>query len=87
MTKLKQFSGKLRQSPQSWLNQNLVVGTFSQNGFEVTLSSKTNVIRILKWHFSVFANFLVTKLKTLSGRGKQHIQDYLNQILVIRTFL
>ena len=41
MTKLKPLLGKVKQSIQNYLNQNLVIETFLENGFEATLSSKT----------------------------------------------
>ena len=46
LTKLKPFSWKLKQSVQSYLNQNLVIGSFLENGFEATLSSKRNVVSV-----------------------------------------
>ena len=58
MTKLKPFSGKVRQSVQDCLNQNLVIGSLLEKGFEATLSSKTNVVSVWKEHFSVFCKFL-----------------------------
>ena len=51
MTKLKPFIGKARQSAQSCLNQNLVIGDFLEICFEATLRSKTNVLSIYKWLF------------------------------------
>ena len=52
--KFKPFSEKERQSFENYLYQNLVIGTFLENGFEGTLSSKTNVLRVWKGHFLVF---------------------------------
>ena len=46
-------------------NQHLVIGSFLENGFEATLSSKTNVLRIWKEHFSFFCNFLSDKVETI----------------------
>ena len=46
VTKLKPFSEKRKQSVQSYLNQNLVIGSFLENGFEATLSSKRNVVSV-----------------------------------------
>ena len=46
LTKLKPFSGKVRQSVPNYLNQNLGIGSFLENGFEVTLSSKMNFLSI-----------------------------------------
>ena len=40
-------------------------GTFLENGFEVTLSSKTNVVRVWKRHFSVFCKFLSDEVETI----------------------
>ena len=42
----KPFSGKVRQSVQNYLNQNLIIGSFLENGLEGTLSSKTKVLSI-----------------------------------------
>ena len=85
--KLKPFSSKVRQSVQTYLNQNLLIGSFLENGIGATLSSKTNILGIWKGHFSVFANFWVTKLKPFSGKVRQSMQNYLNQNLVIGSFL
>ena len=65
VTKLKPFSGKVRQSVQNYLNQNLVIRSFLENGFEGTLSSKTNVLSVWKMHFSVFCKFLSDKVETV----------------------
>ena len=65
VTKLKPFSGKVRQSVQNYLNQNLVIGSFLENGFEATLSSKANVVSVWKGHFSVFWKFLSDEVETV----------------------
>ena len=65
VTKLKPFSGKVRQSVQNYLNQNLVIGSFLENGFEATLSSKTNVVSVWSEHFSVFCKFLSDEVETI----------------------
>ena len=65
VTKLKPFSRKERQSVQDYLNQNLVIGSFLENGFEATLSSKTNVVSVWKEHFSVFCKFLSDEVETI----------------------
>ena len=57
VTKLKPFFGKARQSVQNWLNWELVIGSILENGFEAKLKSKTNVLSLWKWHFSVFCKF------------------------------
>ena len=43
---MKLFSGKVRQSKVNYLDQNLVVGSFLENGFEATLSSKSNILSV-----------------------------------------
>ena len=58
VTKLKPFSGKVRQSIQNSLNKNLVIRKFLGNGFEATLRWKTNVLIAWKEHFPVFCKFL-----------------------------
>ena len=69
-TKLKLFSGKVRQSVQNYLNQNLVIGSFLENGFEATLSSKTNVLRVWKGHFSVFCKFLSDEVELVYWKSE-----------------
>ena len=63
VTKLKPFSE--RQSVQSYLNQNLVIGSFLENGFESTLNSKTNVLSVWKGHFSISCKFLSDEVQTI----------------------
>ena len=65
VTKLKLFSGKLTQSFQNYLNQNLVIGSFLENGCEATLSSKMNVLSVWKGHFSVFCRFLSDEVEAV----------------------
>ena len=48
---LKSFSGEVRESFQSYLNQNLVIGIFLENGFEAIMSSKTHVLSVGKGNF------------------------------------
>ena len=87
VTKLKPFFGKVRQRVQSYLNQNVVIGSFLENGFWATLSWKTNVLKVWKGHFSFFCKFLRAKQKQFSEKVRQSLQKYLNQNLVIRNFL
>ena len=61
----------MRQTVQNYLNENLVISNFLENGFEANLSSKTNVLR--KGIFQFFADFRVTKLKTFSGKARQSV--------------
>ena len=86
VTKLKPFSEKVRQSVQDYLNQ-MVIESFLENGFEPTLSSKTNVASVWKGYFSVFCRFLSDELQPFSGKVGQLVQSYLNQNLVIWSFL
>ena len=65
VTKLKQFSWKLRENVRSYLDQKLIKGSFLENGFEGILSSKTNVPSVWKRHFSVFCKFLSNKVETV----------------------
>ena len=65
VTKLKPFSGKVRQSVQNYLNQNSVVGNFLENGFEATLSSKANVLSLWKKHFAIFWKCLSDEVETI----------------------
>ena len=46
--------GKVRQSIKNCLNQNLLIGTFLENGFKASLSSKTNIVGVWKLHFFSF---------------------------------
>ena len=65
VTKLKPFSGKVRQRMQNYLNQNLVIGRFLENGFEASFSAKTNIVSIWKEHFS-----LSDKFETIFSKSK-----------------
>ena len=62
---MKPCSGKKRQSEANYLNQDLVIGSFLENGFEATLSSKANVLSVLKGHVSVFCKFLSGEVETV----------------------
>ena len=65
VTKLKPFSGKVRQSVQSYLNRNLVIVIFLEKGFEATMISETNVLSVWKKHFPVFCKFLSDEVETV----------------------
>ena len=58
MTKVKPFPGKVRQSIENSLNENLLIESFLENVFDATLISKTNVVSLWKGHFTVFCKFL-----------------------------
>ena len=87
VTKLKPFSGKVRQSVQNNSDQNLVIGSFLENDFEASWSLIPILCAFEKSIFQIFAYFWVTKLKLFSGRVKKSIQNYLNHNLVIESFL
>ena len=53
------------QSVQDCLNQNLVIERFLEKDFEVTLSSKTNVLSVQKEYFSVLCKFLSEEAETI----------------------
>ena len=65
VTKLKLFSEKVTRSVQNYLNQSFIIGSFLENGFEATLSSKTNLMSVWKGHFSIFCKSLSDKVETL----------------------
>ena len=65
VTKLKPFFGKVRQRVQSYLNQNVIIGIFLENGFQATLRWKTNVVKVWKGHFSFFCKFLRYEAETV----------------------
>ena len=56
---------KVRQGAENCLNQNLVTGSFLENGIEATLRSRTNVLSIQKGLFSVFCKFSSDKVETV----------------------
>ena len=64
VSKLKHFSGKVRQSVQKYLNQNLVTESFLEKCFEAILSSKMNVLNVWKEHFSVIYKCLSDENQT-----------------------
>ena len=65
VTKLKPFPGKVRQSVQNYLNQNLAIRSFLENSFQATWSPKRNVLSIWKGHFPVFCKFLSDEVETV----------------------
>ena len=69
MAKVEPFSRKIRQSVQGCLNQNLVIGSLLENGFEASLSSKTNVLSVSK-EFQCFCKFLSDEVETIFRESK-----------------
>ena len=72
VTKVKPFSGKVRHSVRNYLNQNVVIGSFLENGSEATLSLKANAFEWRSWNHIL--------------RKRENVQNYLNQNLVIGSF-
>ena len=87
VTKLKPFSGKERQSVQNYWNQNLVIGSFLENGFDATLSSKANVVSVWKVHFSVFCKFLSDELNLFSGKARQYCKNSFDKVYFVESIL
>ena len=87
VTKLKPFSGKARQCVQTYLNQNLVIGSFLGNDFGATFSWKTNVLSVWKKHFAVFCKFLSDEVETVLRKSEAKYSKLLNQNLGIGRFL
>ena len=61
--KLKPYFRKVRQSFQNFLNQNLGIRNFLENGFGATLSSKRMFWAFEKSIFQFFARFPITVMK------------------------
>ena len=70
VTKLKLFSGKVRQSVPDYFNQALVRASFLENCFGAAVSSKTNVLGIWKGYFSDFCKFLSDKFETIFWKSE-----------------
>ena len=70
-TKLKPFSGKVRQNVQDCLNPNLGIGSLLENGFERILASKTSFVGVWKGHFLVFWRFLSDEVETIFWKTKR----------------
>ena len=76
VTNLKPFSGKVRQTVQNYLNQNLVIGTFLENGFGATLSSKTNILSVWKKDLQVFCKFFSDEVETLCWESEAKCRSW-----------
>ena len=64
VTKLKPFSHKARESLQDRLKSKLLIGSFLENGFDITSRSKTNLLSVWKGHFSGgFFIFLIEEVE------------------------
>ena len=86
--KLKFFFGKVRQSVQNYLNQNLVIQSFLKNGFGRYLELKSKCFKRSNRAFlSFFGIFWVEKLKAFTEKVRGSLKNYLNHNLVIDSFL
>ena len=75
------FFGEVRQNFHNCLNQNFVIESFLENGFDATLSSRT----VLIFENSSFQVFLL-KLISLTEKARQSVQNCLNSQLAIKIF-
>ena len=79
MTKLESVSANMRERIRNYLNHNLALESFLENGFEGTLRSKADVLSISKEHFSVFCKFYSDEVETFSGKVRQSTENYLRK--------
>ena len=70
MTKLNPFSGKKRLSMENYVNKRSDIASILGKGFDVTLSSKINVVNLRNWHFAIFCNFLSEEVETIFWKKK-----------------
>ena len=84
--KFEPSSAKVGECIKDCLNQNLAIGSFLENSFEATLSSKRMLCVFRKGIFQIFAIIWVTKFKPFSGKLRQGVQSCLNQNLVVGIF-
>ena len=88
VTHLKPFSGKVRQSVQKYLHQNLVIGTFLENDFEATLSPKANFFLAFKKDlFQFFRYCWVTKVEPFFGKAKQCCKNFFDKVYFVESSL
>ena len=73
--------GKVRQSVHNYLNQNLLIGSFLENGFKATLNSKTNVLSVWKGHFSVFCKVLSEEVETVFWESETMLRNLCWEVL------
>ena len=85
VTKLKLFSGKVRQSIKNCLNANLVMGTFLEN--EASLSSRTNIMGLWKQHLLVFCKFLSDEVETVFVKARECCENFLHKVCFVGSCL
>ena len=84
--KLKPFAGKVRQSAQNFLNQNLVIGSFVENAFTAIWGQKWMLWTFENCIFQFFADFLSYEVKTVFWESKT-IQRKLFPSSLLRSIL
>ena len=65
----------------------MVIGSFLENGFEATLSSKTKVLSVWKDHVSFFCDFFSDEVETVLWESETKWDKLFNQDLVTGNFL
>ena len=76
------------QNVQKCLNQNFIIGSFSESGFEPTLSGKPVLLSVWRNHFSGFFTFLSDKNETILSKSEaKRSKNSANQNLVVGSFL
>ena len=78
VTKLKLFSGKVRQSIEDYLNPKLVIGSISEICFEANLRSKRMSWAFGKSIFHFFEIFEWWSLKPFIGKARQSVKNILD---------
>ena len=78
VTKLKLFSGKARQSVQSYLNPKFVKKSILENSFQAALRWKASVLRVQIWYFSLFfSKFSIYEVKTVYWESETKLSKLL----------
>ena len=68
---MKPFSGKVKENVQIYLNPNLVIVSFSEKVFELTLNSKNECSeRLERSFFCFFFKFLSDEVETIFSESK-----------------
>ena len=67
---LETIFGESEAKPSNSLNENLIKGSFLENDFEATLTSKINVLSDWKRHFLFFCKFLSDEVETIFSESE-----------------
>ena len=82
MAKLKPFSEIVRQNVQNYLNQNLVIRRFLENGFESIVTSKTNVFSVKEQTLFSFLQILSDEVEGVFWESKTMLRKVFAQSLL-----